>query len=153
VADKVRALNLGAVDYMGKPFQALELLQRTERALQLANTQRELSRSVSALRKAGNDPETGLFDRSGMLHRLEQELSRAQRYTRPLSVAVLRPGRSIGDRVRAAAAMVRQKVRAPDVVGHLGEGVLAVMLPETSEEAARQIFSRLLPELLDELSV
>ena len=30
---------------------------------------------------------------------------------------------------------------------------LAVMLPETSEEAARQIFSRLLPELLDELSV
>lgn len=32
VADKVRALNLGAVDYMAKPFNAVELLNRTERA-------------------------------------------------------------------------------------------------------------------------
>ncbi len=35
VADKVRALNLGAVDYMSKPFNAMELLTRTERALKL----------------------------------------------------------------------------------------------------------------------
>jgi len=35
VSDKVRALNLGAVDYMGKPFQALELLTRCDRALKL----------------------------------------------------------------------------------------------------------------------
>jgi CheY-like chemotaxis protein len=33
VADRVRALNLGAVDYLAKPFHASELLQRAERAL------------------------------------------------------------------------------------------------------------------------
>src|SRR5262249_57619292 len=33
VADRVRALNLGAVDYLAKPFHASELLQRADRAL------------------------------------------------------------------------------------------------------------------------
>ena len=35
VAQKLRQLNLGAVDYLTKPFQTQELLTRVERALQL----------------------------------------------------------------------------------------------------------------------
>src|SRR5712664_4225557 len=121
VADKVRALSLGAVDYMSKPFQALELLGRAERAIELCNTQKELQRSTALLRKTGSDPETGMFDRSGLLNRLGHELSRSQRYRRPLSMAVLVPD--------GAAAQER--------------------IPESNAAGAHGICSRLTTELQD----
>ncbi|HYV44846.1 MAG TPA: ATP-binding protein [Myxococcaceae bacterium] len=148
VAEKVRALNLGAIDYMHKPFQALELLTRTERALSLRNAEREVERSHNLLRRAGSDPETGLFDRVGLIARLEQERSRAKRYGRPLSLAVMQPGTApMKDVIRGGATMVRARLRAPDVVGHLGSGVLGVALPECAPEGARTVLGRLLPEL------
>lgn len=147
VAEKVRALNLGAVDYMHKPFQALELLARTDRALRLREAERELERSRSLLRRSGNDPETGLFDRLGVVARLEQELSRSRRYQRALSVAVLTPLSPLRDRTRACASFVRTTLRAPDVVGHLGEGRLVVLLPECSVEDSLNVLARLKPDL------
>jgi two-component system, sensor histidine kinase ChiS len=150
VAEKVRALNLGAIDYMHKPFQALELLTRTERALSLRNAEREVERSHNLLRRAGSDPETGLFDRIGLVARLEQERSRAKRYGRPLSLAVIQPGTAPAkELIRGGASMVRARLRAPDVVGHLGRGVLGVALPECAPEDARTVLGRLLPELQD----
>jgi len=150
VAEKVRALNLGAIDYMHKPFQALELLTRTERALSLRNAEREVERSHNLLRRAGSDPETGLFDRVGLVARLEQERSRAKRYGRPLSLSVMQPDAAPAKGlIRSGANLVRTRLRAPDVVGHLGLGVLGVALPECAPEDARAVLGRLLPELQD----
>lgn len=153
VAEKVRALNLGAVDYMAKPFQALELLSRTERALRLRATERDLARSLSMLRRVGSDPETGLLDRSGLLVRLDQELSRSRRYGRALSLAVLKAQRPVESGVRECAALIRGRLRTPDVVAHLGEGSWAVLLPEAAAEAASAIVSRLVPELAKQTQI
>jgi signal transduction histidine kinase/DNA-binding response OmpR family regulator len=150
VAEKVRALNLGAVDYIHKPFQALELLTRCERALTLRQAERELERSLSLLRRSGSDPETGLADRAGLLARLEQEQSRSRRYQRPLTLAVLTPHLRLRDQLRGCAALLRNKLRTPDVVAHLGEGLFAVVLPECAPDAARSVIDRLLPELFQE---
>jgi signal transduction histidine kinase/PleD family two-component response regulator len=150
VADKVRALNLGAVDYMSKPFQALELLGRAARAIELCNTQKELQRSTALLRKTGSDPETGMFDRAGLLNRLGHELSRSQRYRRPLSMAVLVPDRAAAkERIRECAMMIRERIRTPDFIAHLGDGVFAVVLPESNAAGAHGICSRLTTELED----
>jgi len=150
VADKVRALDLGAVDYMSKPFQALELLGRAERAIQLCNTQKELRRSTALLRKTGSDPETGLFDRFGLLHRLGLELSRSQRYRRPLSMAVLVPdGVADKERVRRCAILIRERIRTPDFIAHLGDGIFVVVLPESNSHGTDAICSRLSAELQD----
>lgn len=154
VADKVRALNLGAVDYMSKPFQALELLGRAERAIELCNTQKELQRSTALLRKTGSDPETGMFDRAGLLNRLGHELSRSQRYRRPLSMAVLVPDGAGGkERIRECAMLIRERIRTPDFIAHLGEGVFAVVLPESNAAGAHGICSRLTTELQDATGV
>src|SRR5262249_38795769 len=108
VAEKVRALNLGAIDYMHKPFQALEPLARTERAPSLRHAGRGVQRSHNLLRRAGSDPETGLFDRLGLVARLEQERSRAKRYGRPLSLAVMQPSAEPGKGlIRGGASLVR----------------------------------------------
>lgn len=147
VAEKVRALNLGAVDYMAKPFQALELLNRTDRALKLRIAERELERSMTLLRRSGNDPDTGLFDRMGLLARLEQEVSRSRRYGRALALAVLTPSAPLTERVRAVASVIRGKLRSPDVVGHLGEGVFGVLLPECRPEGAKVVLGRLMPDI------
>lgn len=147
VAEKVRALNLGAVDYLHKPFQALELLARTERALKLHTAERELERSLVLLRRSGSDPQTGLFDRLGLVARLEQEISRGRRYGRALALAALIPSRPLGDKARSCASIVRGKLRSPDVVGHLGSGAFVVILPECNAEGARAMLGRLLPDM------
>lgn len=153
VADKLRALNMGAVDYLAKPFQSLELLACAERALTLKKTERELLRSQSLLRQAGSDPETGQLDRSGFVLRLEQELSRAQRYGRALTVAYLQPSAPVGEGARSIALRLRQTLRSPDVVGHLGGGAFVVALPECAVPEVQATVARLIPVLHQELGV
>ena len=148
VADKVRALNLGAVDYMSKPFNAMELLARTERALKSRKAESETERSAQLTRRSGNDPLTGLYDRRGLLLRLDHEVSRGRRYSRPVSLAVLRPDRGVPDEgLRGIPEVMRARLRTQDLLGHLGEGVLAVILPECNVEAGRSVIGRLLPDM------
>jgi len=148
VADKVRALNLGAVDYMSKPFNAMELLARTERALKLRKAENEMERTSSLLRRSGNDPITGLYDRRGLMLRLDHEVNRGRRYSRPVSLAVLRPDRPVLDEsLRGVPEVMRARLRTPDIIGHLGEGVLAVVLPECNVEAGRNVIGRLIPDV------
>ena len=148
VADKVRALNLGAVDYMSKPFNAMELLTRTERALKLRKAESELERTSSLMRRSGNDPLTGVYDRRGLMLRLDHEVSRGRRYSRPVSLAVLRPDRPVLDEaLRGIPDVMRARLRTQDILGHMGEGVLAVVLPECNVEAGRNVIGRLLPDV------
>ncbi len=144
IAEKVRDLNLGATDYITKPFQALELLARAERAIRSG---RETADAAAAPVVAGVDPHTGLLDRAGLLERLGQEVSRSLRYQRPLSLAVLFPRTELGDQVRGCADLIRGRLRSPDLLAHLGEGTFALVLPESPLGAARGICARIIPDL------
>src|SRR5581483_2347760 len=107
-----------------------------------------LQRSQNLLKRGGNDPDTGLFDRAGLIARAEQEHSRSRRYSRPLVLAVLRAGNAMPkEHLRAGAILVRGRLRAPDVVGHLGEGTYSMVLPECTPEDARIVLSRVIVEL------
>jgi two-component system sensor histidine kinase ChiS len=137
LGEKVRALDVGAIDVLPRTFEPTELLNRVRTAL---------SRSRPALTtqvQPGNDPTTGLFDQLGVVTRLEEEMSRSNRYDRPLTIAVLKPTIPPKERTAACAAIVRNELRTPDVLGHLGNGVLVVVLPETPLEPARGLTSRL----------
>lgn len=136
LTEKIRSIDVGAVDHLTKPFPLSTLLTRVTEAIQ---------RSPRALSAAapGNDPETGLFDHLGIVNRLTQELSRSGRYARPLTIAVLKPTSPPGSRVRACAAVIRKELRSPDVVGHLGNGVIALILPETGPAEAQPLIDRL----------
>ncbi len=153
VADKLRALNLGAVDYLAKPFQALELLACAERALKLRRAENELERSQSLLRLAGSDPETGLLDRVGFALRLEQEMSRSRRYNRRLAVSVLTPTAQLGERSRACASRLRNALRVPDVICHAGSGTFLLALPECEPTDVSNTLARILPALEREFEI
>jgi signal transduction histidine kinase/DNA-binding response OmpR family regulator len=155
VADKVRSLNLGAVDYMSKPFQALELLSRTERALKMSQSggkEKEQERGGST-RRNGSDAGTGLHDRRGLVQRLEAEIARARRYQRPLSLAMLRPVQPVTEVPPTLGAELRRRLRGPDSLAHMGEGVFAIILPDCNPEQGRGALGRLLPDLKKSIPV
>ncbi len=134
LSEKLRALELGHVDTLTKPFSLSQLLTRVGHALK---------RSTTEVAAVGLDAETGLYDQLGLVNRLEQELSRSGRYGRALSVGILKPARGAPETPSELAVALRQALRSPDVVAHLGGGVFAFVLPETPIARARQVTSRL----------
>lgn len=140
---KLKAMGLSTIEHLAKPFEMAELLTRVDAML------RRRHGSTPGQRRLGNDPETGLFDQLGIVRRLEEEVSRNRRFARPLTLAVIRPDRQPGGRVRQVAAAVRRGLITPEVVGHLGNGVFALVFPETSEPHAQAKVTELvaLPEL------
>jgi two-component system sensor histidine kinase ChiS len=134
------------VDYLAKPFHASELLQRAERALALTRRPQPAVES-EAPPTAPADAETGLLDRRGLVARLTQEAARARRYGRPLSLAVARTDAVHPELLRTAAARMRERLRQPDVLAHLGHGTFAALLPECTSEQARTVFGRVESDL------
>lgn len=121
----------------------------------LVTLQRRLAAAEARIvEMAVTDELTGLRNRRYLYQRLAEELARARRSRRPLSVALFdldhfklvndRHGHDAGDEVlRAAAAMALRACRATDLVARVGGEEFLVMLPETDLEGATLIAERL----------
>ncbi len=153
------ALQAGANDFLRKPVDDLELIARANNMLQLRARQLELAEANERLLVlATTDSLTGLANRRHFLEKLRDELSRTQRYGRPLSVAMVDAdhfkavndtyGHEVGDRVlQQLSNLMSQEVRDVDCVGRLGGEEFAILLPETSVEGAKVFCERLLKKI------
>src|SRR5215467_7521309 len=108
-----------------------------------------VARSQRLLQMATSDSLTGLFNRGYVDDRLAMELSRAQRYDKPLTLAVLDAdhfkalndthGHAAGDVVlKNLAELLRASFRQSDTTGRYGGEEFVVILPETDIETARR---------------
>jgi len=106
-----------------------------------------VSRSQRLLQLATSDPLTGLFNRGYVDDRLAMELSRAQRYGKALTVAVIDAdhfkalndthGHAAGDVVlKKLAGILQGSFRQSDATGRYGGEEFVVILPETDIETA-----------------
>jgi len=106
-----------------------------------------VSRSQRLLHAATSDPLTGLFNRGYVDDRVAMELSRAQRYGKALTVAVVDAdhfkalndthGHAAGDVVlKKLAEVLRGSLRQSDTTGRYGGEEFVVILPETDMETA-----------------
>ncbi|MCG6871196.1 MAG: hypothetical protein LJE84_02805 [Gammaproteobacteria bacterium] len=91
------------------------------------------------------DPGTGALNESGLVAVILALMSIANRYQRPLSVASLRPGDPAT--VSQVVDSSLQSLRTTDRIGHYGEGLLLVVMPETDIDQARMVIQRLHDEL------
>jgi diguanylate cyclase (GGDEF)-like protein len=100
------------------------------------------------------DPKTGLYNARWFAQALEEELGRAARFERPLSLIMadldlLRDinnahGHLAGDAVlRGIAGIFRAQLRHYDVPARFGGEEFSILLPETSPEAAHEIAERI----------
>jgi len=132
--DKVEGLNLGAVDYVTKPFDAFELRARVRAALRTKQLQDLL------ITRAQIDPLTGLPNRRSLMERIQQEWARFQRHGGQLSLIMAdvdhfkqvndRYGHSIGDRLlQEVAQTIARQCRETDLPARFGGEEFAVVVP------------------------
>jgi diguanylate cyclase (GGDEF)-like protein len=111
-------------------------------------------RVADTWRLATIDPLTLVASRQAILGRLDEELARAARYRRPVSVILLdldhfkrlndSHGHAAGDLVlRQVGLMLAENVRATDVAGRYGGEEFLVVLPETGADAAASVAEKL----------
>lgn len=153
------ALEAGANDFLRKPVDDLELIARANNMLQLRARQLELAEANDRLLVlATTDSLTGLANRRHFLEKLQEEISRSQRYGRPFSVAMVDAdhfksvndtyGHDIGDKVlQRLSNLMTGAARDVDCVGRLGGEEFAILLPETAVEGAKVFCERLLAHI------
>ena len=151
-ATRVRALDLGAADFVQKPVSLPELRARIERTLRL-------TRRHSHLRElAQTDALTGLANLRAFRGRLDDEVRRARRYGTALTCIMadmdhLKPvndafGHGAGDRAIAAVAdVLRSQLRATDLGARYGGDEFVVLLPHTGAADGRILAERLCARL------
>jgi len=121
------------------------IMMLTASALSLAL----VSRSQKLLQMATSDPLTGLFNRGYVDDRFSVELSRARRYRKLLTIAVIDAdhfkslndsyGHAAGDLVlRKLGAILRDSFRQSDTVARYGGEEFVVILPEMDIETAQR---------------
>lgn len=113
------------------------------------------------LRLAGlTDSLTGLYNRRHLHHRLNQEVTRSQRYGQALSCLFVdadhfkqindRHGHAVGDKVLIAIAQrLRARLRASDLPTRYGGEEFAVLLPETDLDNARVLAEQIRGAIAD----
>ncbi|MCX7765368.1 MAG: diguanylate cyclase [Candidatus Sumerlaeia bacterium] len=103
---------------------------------------------------ARTDALTGLLNRWEFFRRGEEELNRARRYSRVLSLAMLdldhfkqindKFGHLAGDEVlKAFAQLIKQNVRNTDIVARYGGEEFVIIMPETMLHSAALVCERL----------
>ncbi len=142
--DKVEGLELGADDYITKPFQYPELLARIRAGKRIVDLQKELVETNKRLELLSiTDGLTKLHNHRYFQDELARAFEESQRYQRPLSLAMIdidffkkindTHGHAVGDDVlKRAAQLFRNSVRSTDLVARYGGEEFAVMMPETT---------------------
>jgi len=146
--DKVEGLELGADDYITKPFQVAELLARVRAAKRIVDLQKELLETNKRLELLSiTDGLTKLHNHRHFQDELNRAFDESARYERPLSLAMIdidffkkvndTHGHAVGDDVlREVARLYRDSVRSTDLVARYGGEEFAVMMPETTMDDA-----------------
>lgn len=145
--DRVRGLDMGAIDFITKPFDALELKARVRSALRTQYLVKMLEQ------RAQLDGLTGLWNRRYFDQRLEQEISEAKRHKRVLTLALCdvdrfkrlndQFGHPFGDMVLEKVAQILSGGRTSDIVCRYGGEEFGLIFSSTNIERGREVTERL----------
>lgn len=153
--DKIKGLEIGANDYITKPFDAGELLARVNNLIRMKDLKDELeekNKQLEIINKkleelSVTDALTGLYNRRYFLERLNSEFSRSKRYNICISLLMLdldhfkrvndTYGHQKGDDVlRKTSKILKRNCRAHDIVARFGGEEFIMLLCQTDPDGA-----------------
>lgn len=148
-----RGIELGADDYLTKPYRVFEIQQRVRNVLRATRRDR-LGIPESAPPADQRDPVTGAGTPSQLLISLDYEHTRAERYGHPLTCMVVRLSNSeqiatasedgTADRAMALIGSgLKGCIRAVDHLFRLRRDEFCILLPETDATGASYVLRRL----------
>ncbi len=149
ISSITRAFEVGAVDYLSKPFNGLELIARVKTQIELRKYILELKEKQSRLTSLViTDDLTGISNRLHFMSIIKKELALSQSDKSPLSLAFVSIdhmhrvnnmyGFRTGDKVIIKIAKVlTDSLRENDYVARLFGSEFVILMPNTSLEAGK----------------
>jgi diguanylate cyclase (GGDEF)-like protein len=163
--DLIRGLGAGADDYLTKPFNHAELVARLNTGKRVLRLERSLKDANEEIRILSiTDPLTGSYNRGYLTKRLPQEIKRAKRYSRALSIILCdidhfkkvndTYGHLVGDEVlKDFARCIRHTIRHDvDWMARYGGEEFLIVLPETEVNGATAMAERLRGKLSERVT-
>jgi two-component system cell cycle response regulator len=157
------AVKVGASDFIFKPFRFEELDLRIKRVLRESEFKKERAILLKEMEQlAITDALTGLFNSRQFFHEIKQEITRSNRYARPLSLLVLDIdffkryndtwGHIEGDKVLMnIGRIISSCMRSNDTAYRYGGEEFALLLPETDIEMACVVGTRIRESIAAEI--
>ncbi len=153
LADRVKGLELGAVDYVSKPFKPQELRARIRAALR-GKDQLDATKMI--------DGPTGLWSRTYLEQHMARYVSLARRTGSSLACIVAQVRASGGkasnpvdsaggDMMRDAAQILRAQCRAEDLLCRWDNWKLVILLPGAKQASAALMVERLGAQIAQQL--
>lgn len=136
-------LDLGACDFISSPFVPLEFLARVRNQLRIRDMQEDLIQANQKLQELVEiDDLTGLFNMRSLYHKLEFEIERAKRFSRPVTVVMMDMDKfkSVNDGhdhlfgsfiLAEVGKIVRACTRTVDIPARYGGDEFLIVLSET----------------------
>ena len=156
---KERALNMGASDFITKPFDSVQLKARAKAHVTFERTSKKLSETSSKLEQQSTiDELTGLGGRRYFWKASEESLSYTQRHhgqfillrmdIDDFNTIFIANGKVFADKIlRQTGSVLSKLVRKEDMVARIGLAKFAMLLRDTDIDNAMQLGNRLCREI------
>lgn len=120
----LRAIQMGAADYIGKPFDTTEFIKRVEKLI-------------------GIPPEKGSFVELKKI--LKNEINRAKRGNLTLSLIIAQSEKKLNPEIlKVIIEKIRENIRDIDTVIDINGSTIALILPLTGLEGAKVVVNKIL---------
>jgi len=168
IEDIVKGFELGAVDYVTKPFNATELLARVKTHIELKRNRDIILELLTALEEknkileelAVTDSLTRIYNHRHIIERLALEVQAAKRHGSSLSIIMFdidhfksindTHGHQFGDEVLVKVTLtIRNELRDIDIVGRYGGEEFLVVLRNTDQKGAIHAGNRIRKNIMD----
>jgi len=160
--ERIQGIEVGADDFISKPFNRVELLTRIKSLLRIKALNDTLEQKIEELEKtkaklrrlAVTDGLTGLFNYRAFRRQLHLEISRSDRFDLPVTLLMMdidhfkvyndQFGHLNGDRVlKRFAKLLFENIRDVDCLTRYGGEEFALILPGTDKKSAKIVAEKL----------
>jgi two-component system, cell cycle response regulator len=153
--DLIRGLEAGALDYISKPYNPLELVARVKSQLKFKNTQDELRAANQKLQSLVDiDDLTGLYNMRTIYDRINHEIERARRYKHGMAIIMMDMDhfKRVNDNhdhlfgsfvLSQVGHLIKKNIRTVDFAARYGGDEFLICLSQTESLGALRFTDRL----------